>query len=60
VERLDEDAPTLVGINHGFSFPLRYFEAHGLKPDWPAFSTISSDIGRPMTTTPMSISCAKA
>ena len=37
VERLAEDAPTLVGINHGFSFPLRYFESHGLKPDWPAF-----------------------
>src|SRR5262245_25379582 len=37
VERLAEDAPTLVGIDHGFSFPLRYFETHGLKPDWPAF-----------------------
>jgi hypothetical protein len=37
VERLAEDAPTLVGIDHGFSFPLHYFEAHGLKPDWPAF-----------------------
>ena len=37
VERLAEDAPTLVGIDHGFSFPLRYFEWHGLKPDWPAF-----------------------
>ncbi len=37
VERLAEDAPTLVGIDHGFSFPLRYFEAHGLKPDWPRF-----------------------
>jgi hypothetical protein len=37
VERLAEDAPTLVGIDHGFSFPLRYFEAHGLKPDWPTF-----------------------
>ena len=37
VERLSEDAPTLVGIDHGFSFPLRYFEAHGLKPDWLAF-----------------------
>ena len=35
VERLAEDAPTLVGIDHGFSFPLRYFEVHGLKPDWP-------------------------
>jgi hypothetical protein len=37
VERLTEDTPTLVGIDHGFSFPLRYFEAHGLAPDWPAF-----------------------
>jgi hypothetical protein len=37
VKRLAEDAPALVGIDHGFSFPLRYFEAHGLKPDWPAF-----------------------
>jgi hypothetical protein len=27
----------LVGIDHGFSFPLRYFETHGLKRDWPAF-----------------------
>jgi hypothetical protein len=32
-----EDPPTLVGIDHGFSFPLRYFEVHGLKPDWPTF-----------------------
>ena len=37
VERLSEDTPTLVGIDHGFSFPLRYFEIHGLAPDWPAF-----------------------
>lgn len=37
VERLTEDASTLVGIDHGFSFPLRYFEVHGLLPDWPAF-----------------------
>lgn len=37
VERLAEDVPTLVGIDHGFSFPLRYFEAHHLPPDWPAF-----------------------
>ena len=29
--------PTLVGIDHAFSFPLRYFEVHGLPPDWPAF-----------------------
>ena len=37
VERLAEDTPTLVGIDHGFSFPLRYFEVHGLEPDWPSF-----------------------
>jgi hypothetical protein len=37
VDRLAEDAPTLAGIDHGFSFPLRYFEVHGLKPDWTAF-----------------------
>jgi hypothetical protein len=36
-ERLAEDIPTLVGIDHGFSFPLRYFEVHRLKPDWPTF-----------------------
>jgi hypothetical protein len=29
--------PTLVGIDHGFSFPLRYFEVHRLQPEWSAF-----------------------
>ncbi len=37
IERLAEDAPTLVGIDHGFSFPLHYFEVHGLEPDWSSF-----------------------
>jgi hypothetical protein len=37
VEQLAEDTPMLVGIDHGFSFPLRYFEAHGLKLDWTSF-----------------------
>ena len=37
VERLAEDVPTLVGIDHGFSFPLRYFEHHHLPPDWQEF-----------------------
>ena len=36
-ERLAEDASTLVGIDHGFSFPLSYFEVHHLPPDWPTF-----------------------
>lgn len=29
--------PTLAGIDYGFSFPLRYFEAHCLKPEWTVF-----------------------
>ena len=37
VERLGDEVLTLVGFDHGFSFPLRYFEVHGLKPDWSAF-----------------------
>ena len=37
VDRLAEDRATLIGIDHGFSFPLRYFEVHRLKSDWPAF-----------------------
>ena len=37
VERLSEEKPTLVGIDHGFSFPLQYFEQHGLPLDWPTF-----------------------
>ena len=37
VDRLAEDVPTLVGIDHGFSFPLAYFEMHGLTTDWPVF-----------------------
>jgi hypothetical protein len=36
-QRLPEEIPTLVGIDHGFSFPLRYFETHWLPPDWPSF-----------------------
>ena len=34
---LTDGPPTLVGIDHAFSFPLRYFEVHRLTPDWPAF-----------------------
>jgi hypothetical protein len=34
---LAEDRPTLIGIDHGFSFPLAYFEQHHLTHDWPAF-----------------------
>jgi len=37
VAELRDGPPTLVGIDHAFSFPLRYFEVHHLLPDWPAF-----------------------
>lgn len=37
VERLSEEPRALVGIDHGFSFPIRYFEKHRLLHDWKAF-----------------------
>jgi hypothetical protein len=36
-ELLAEDTPTLIGIDHAFSFPLRYFEQHDLPFNWTAF-----------------------
>jgi hypothetical protein len=37
IERLLQDRPTLVGIDHAFSFPLPYFQKYGLELAWPAF-----------------------
>ena len=37
VEELRKPEPTLVGIDHGFSFPGQYFENYELKPDWSTF-----------------------
>jgi hypothetical protein len=34
---LQDGPPTIVGIDHAFSFPLRYFEVHGLQMEWPRF-----------------------
>jgi hypothetical protein len=34
---LSKDTPTLVGIDHGFSFPLAYFKKHSLTHDWSEF-----------------------
>ena len=34
---LSTSATTLVGIDHGFSFPLEYFEMHNLPFDWNVF-----------------------
>jgi hypothetical protein len=36
-DELSGPKPILVGIDHAFSFPLRYFQAHRLPLDWPAF-----------------------
>jgi hypothetical protein len=37
VNVLSEDIPTLVGIDHGFSFPFRYFTEHQIALDWRGF-----------------------
>ncbi|MBI2265529.1 MAG: hypothetical protein HYU64_10205 [Armatimonadetes bacterium] len=37
VHQLAKDSPVLVGIDHGFSFPFRYFKTHNLTHDWTAF-----------------------
>ncbi len=61
VEQLGEPTPTLVGIDHGFSLPLRYTSRSiGSNPTgWPSY-TISSAIGRRTATTPTSNSSATA
>jgi hypothetical protein len=33
LEELDRDIPTIVGIDHAFSFPLAYFETYRLPSD---------------------------
>ena len=37
LERLADGPSAIVGIDHAFSFPMRYFEKHGLVPDWDVF-----------------------
>ena len=37
VATLNEPTPSVVGIDHAFSFPLAYFEKYDLPHDWPAF-----------------------
>jgi hypothetical protein len=36
-DELSSPKPIIVGIDHSFSFPLPYVEAHRLPLDWPAF-----------------------
>jgi hypothetical protein len=37
IEFLSSAGSTIVGIDHGFSFPKQYFVQHRLAHDWPAF-----------------------
>lgn len=37
VEQLAKDPPVLVGIDHGFSFPLEYFKTYNLSHNWSSF-----------------------
>jgi len=37
VTQLSDSSGTIAGIDHAFSFPLRYFEVHHLPPDWHEF-----------------------
>jgi hypothetical protein len=34
---LSKDIPTIVGIDHGFSFPIAYFEKYSVPRNWPKF-----------------------
>ena len=36
-QQLSSGRPAIVGIDHGFSFPMAYFEANKLPLDWAAF-----------------------
>lgn len=46
-ERLAEDVPRIVGIEQGFSFPLRYFDVHRLPPGWPTLLAAPHGFGAP-------------
>ena len=37
VEILNDGPPAIIGIDHGFSFPMRYFEENRIQPDWGVF-----------------------
>lgn len=45
-ERLAENRPSLVGIDHGFSFPLEYFVHNRLPFDWTDWTAFLEDFHR--------------
>ena len=42
-ERLEEDVPTIVGIDHAYSFPQPFFEKHDIPLNWYKFIDSISD-----------------
>ena len=36
-DRLSNEVPTIVGVDHAFSYPLAYFEKYRLPSDWQGF-----------------------
>lgn len=36
-EQLNDRFPTIAGIDHAFSFPVKYFDEHGIKHKWDTF-----------------------
>jgi len=51
VEIFREDIPTIVGIDHSFSFPIRYFETHHILPDWQTSFSMTSRLTGPQIAT---------
>jgi hypothetical protein len=37
VKVLSDGPPSIIGIDHAFSFPIAYFDRHHLQRDWPEF-----------------------
>lgn len=37
IKRIQEDAASIIGIDHAFSFPTAYFEKYDIPPDWSQF-----------------------
>lgn len=37
LEQLSQNQPTIIGIDHGFSFPEIYFDRHGIPKKWDVF-----------------------
>lgn len=60
VAMLMNERPTLVGIDHGFSFPLKYFRGTVFRLPGLPFLTTFIDIGRRMATTFTLILSARA